>query len=193
MTIPRSRMKWLISHKYPSFFNPDKNPRLRDAPKVFPLAIKERPKLNVYLGRVVRTEYPRTCVVQVENTEIHPEIHRVYQNKHWIHVHDPEQECYVGDEVMIKPRTLPHGVQYHGKPYQVLKFLSRAEGYTDHYNGKVWTRSDKPSSYRLEDTRTRPAYQAEFLFTDNLKTIKGTRSVLEVEAYGKRAHDVEED
>ena len=35
--------------------------------QVVPLAIKEKPKLKVYLGRVVRTEYPRTCVVQVRD------------------------------------------------------------------------------------------------------------------------------
>ena len=38
--------------------------------QVFPLAMKEKPKLRVYLGRVVRTEYPRTCVVQVTNCEV---------------------------------------------------------------------------------------------------------------------------
>jgi hypothetical protein len=34
---------------------------------------------------------------------------------------------------------------------------------------------------------------SEFLFSRNLETVKGKRSVLELEAHGKRSHDVEED
>ena len=61
---------------------------------------------------------------------------------------------------------------------QVLKWLKKSEGYTDHIEGKVWSRSERPSSYRLEETRLVPRYKEEFLIADNLQPIKGHPQVL---------------
>eukprot|EP00116_Pleurobrachia_bachei_P012481 sb/3472743/ len=159
---------------------------LRPVEKVFPL--KEKPKARTLLGRVIRTESPRTCVVQVEKAELHPDVRKVYQHKHWIHVHDPDQKCYVGDEVVIKPRKTSLGLEFQGKPYEVARFLSKSDGYTDHNTGTVHTRTSvSDTSYRIPEGR--PAYMKHILFADNLVVAKGKRAVLEKTAHGVRGKE----
>ena len=122
---------------------------------------------------------------QVEFSEMNAEVRKVYQHSHMVFVHDPDQTMYIGDEVLIGPRATKPGVAYHGKPYQVIKLLKASEGYTDHTEGKVWLRDERPSSYLLNSTRVMPRYMEEVLPASNLKFVKGTRSVLAAIAKGK--------
>lgn len=51
---------------------------------------------------VVRRSGEQSVVVRVDRRVKHPQFKKYVQRRTHIHVHDPENKCHVGDDVMIR-------------------------------------------------------------------------------------------
>ena len=108
-------------------------------------------KMAQLIGRVIRTNHgnvPTTIKVSVIRSSLHPVALRVkhFKNKllnvlnlqyvtkrKCILVHDENEECHLGDLVMIREMD-----KVNNTAFRVLEIVQRSESYTSPYTGKTY-------------------------------------------------------
>jgi|UniRef100_A0A7C3Z3Y3 small subunit ribosomal protein S17 len=74
-------------------------------------------------GIVVSDKMDKTVVVEVKRLVSHPLYHKIIRRRHKFKAHDPENQCRVGDKVLIE-ETRPLS---RDKNWRVKQILEKAQ------------------------------------------------------------------
>ncbi len=72
------------------------------------------------VGLVVSDKMDKTVVVEVKRLVAHPLYHKIIRRRAKIQAHDPENNCQVGDKVLLE-ETRPISRDKHWRVKQILE------------------------------------------------------------------------